>query len=242
VDLKTTTARFEQIYRNLVLADTKRQLAPLFSVDTVPEDDIAYALSVASRLALVADGTTEEGAVAARKAYEIAIRSLSFGNGAGRTFREVSGVILSRLGNFPATELLRDRYEGEPSTFSALEILAREFENRVTPSEKSPLLTDFQIRLLRALERKRWVSVSAPTSAGKSFTLELEITRQLRRDGSYQAVYLVPTSAILLKHTRGLSDQMSTKDCQEVVETADVTVAEMPAICKSEILRLRRRA
>jgi len=205
VELTATSARFEQIYRNLLVADIKRQLNnSLFAADSVAEEDIAYALSVASRLALAADGITLDAAAAAKKAYDVAVRTLWLGNGAGRAFREASELILGRLGNFPARKLLLEKYATEPSAASALEILGREFENRVAPTEKSTLLTDFQVRLLKALDTKRWVSVSAPTSAGKSFTLELEISRQLRRAGSYQTVYLVPTRALIRQVTYDL--------------------------------------
>lgn len=204
MDLTTSTARFERIYRSLVLADMKRQLAPFFPPETLPENDLAYALSVASRFALGADGSNELTAPAAKRAYDVAIRSLSFGNGTAPVFREASGVVLSRLGNFPAIRLLRERYEDRSSPFSALENLAREFENRVTSQGSSTILTDFQVRLLRALEGKKWVSVSAPTSAGKSFTLELEIKRQLEREGKYQVAYLVPTRALIRQVTLDL--------------------------------------
>src|SRR5438552_6939299 len=75
MDFTSTTQRFEQIYRNLIVADVKKQLRPLFAADRISDSDAAYALSVASRLALFADGTTTETASTARKAYEVAIRT-----------------------------------------------------------------------------------------------------------------------------------------------------------------------
>lgn len=192
-----TTLRFEQIYRHLVINDIKRQLNFASVDDGLPEVDVAYALSVASRLALAAGGESLDAAEAAKKAYNVAIRTVSLGNGAGSIFREASTIILSRIGNFPALQLLNERFSTEVSAFSALEILAREFENRAVSGDRSVVLTDFQVRLLKSLETKKWVSVSAPTSAGKSFTLELEIGRQLRGLRNYRVVYLVPTRALM---------------------------------------------
>ncbi len=62
-------------------------------------------------------------------------------------------------------------------------------------------MTDFQVRLIRALETKSSVSVSAPTSAGKSFTLEIEVLRRLKDDDSYHAVFIVPTRALIRQVT-----------------------------------------
>jgi len=86
MDLTVTSAKFEHIYRSLVLSDVKRQLAPLFTPEGISENDIAYALSTASRLSLVGLESNLEDAVAVRKAYDVATRSLFFGNGAGRVF------------------------------------------------------------------------------------------------------------------------------------------------------------
>jgi superfamily II DNA/RNA helicase len=193
----STSDRFDTIYRSIVVASVKRQLSQLFPIDELKEDDLAYALSEASRLALMVDGSDIGGATLAKKAYEVAVRTLEMDNGFGPAFREASEVILSRLGNFPALQLMGKRFQSDQSTFSALEILARKFENRFYAEGKSRVLTDFQVRLLKALEQNTRVSVSAPTSAGKSFTLELEIGRSLEKPGAYVVVYLVPTRALI---------------------------------------------
>jgi hypothetical protein len=76
-----TTEKFERVYRSLLVSDVQRELAPLIGARTYPEEEeIAYALSVATRLALYGTGDTEETANAGRRAYEVAIRSLHFAN------------------------------------------------------------------------------------------------------------------------------------------------------------------
>ena len=227
MDLTSTTPRFERVYRDLIVADVKKQLGALFIPNSVSDNDAAYALSVASRLALFGDGTTSEAASAARKAYEVAIRSLGLGNGSGSQFRAASDLILSRLGNFPARELLRSRLgasELQHATTLKLEVLAREFENRVRTGDQETYLTDFQVRLLKALEKKTYVSVSAPTSAGKSFTLELEILRQLRGSQQFCVVYLVPTRALIRQVTFDLVQILRDG------EMVDVQVLSVPSV------------
>ncbi len=85
--------------------------------------------------------------------------------------------------------------------FLGMEILVRSSENKLRGTGSEIVLTDFQVRLIRALEQKRSVSVSAPTSAGKSFTLELELLRRLKGEKSYIAVFLVPTRALIRQVT-----------------------------------------
>lgn len=216
MDLAATTPRFEKIHQTVIVEDIKRQLSPLFRGTPLSEDDLSYALTVASRLAFALDGRSASGISAAKKAYDVATRTLWMGNGSGPTLRKASELILTRLGNFPGQTLLRDRFTVGSSFISDLEILARRFENRSDSSKDSKVLTDFQVRLLEALETKKWVSVSAPTSAGKSFTLELEIARQLRGTADYQAVYLVPTRALIRQVTYDLVQLVRGTEFQSV--------------------------
>ena len=105
-----TTAKFERIYRSLLVADVHQQLSDFFPGRPVPEEeDLAYALSVATRLALSGSGDSLENAHAGHKAYEVAIRSLNFANGSTATVRAVCDLILSRIGNFPARQLLNEQ-------------------------------------------------------------------------------------------------------------------------------------
>lgn len=199
------TERFDRVYRSLVVADIRRQLAPLAEVRTIPDDeDLAYALSVATGLALEGNGESEESGHSGRMAYEIAIRSLNFANGSTPTVRAVSDLILSRIGNFPARALLNEQAgpnKAPDDPFLNTEMMVRSYENQLRGTGAETTLTDFQVRLIRALERKRSVSVSAPTSAGKSFTLELELLRRLSDEESYVAVFIVPTRALIRQVT-----------------------------------------
>src|ERR1700738_3508792 len=104
------TEKFDRVYRSLLVADVQRQFAQVFPSRLFPDDeDIAYALTVATRLALSGTGDTPENADAGRRAYEVAVRSLNFANGSMPTIRPLSELILSRIGNFPARSLLREQ-------------------------------------------------------------------------------------------------------------------------------------
>jgi len=199
----STSSRFDTIYRRILTQDTRRHLSPLLEPEPIPHEDIWYALSVASRLALFGDGQEPERARAARIAYEVAIRCLGFANGDGPAIRSVADLVLSRIGNFPAKQLLEETQGAGThlDPFLGVEMLAREFDNRLPGAPKNVVLTDFQVRLVRSFEAHRSVSVSAPTSAGKSFTLEIELLRRLQTETAYTAVFVVPTRALIRQVT-----------------------------------------
>jgi DEAD/DEAH box helicase len=225
-----TSERFNQIYRSLLVADVQQQLGRFFPGRRfVDEQDLAYALSVATRLSLSGNGNTAEGAIDARRAYEVAVRSLNFSNGSTPTVRAVCDLILSRIGNFPALRLLEKQSDPgvkQVDPFLELEMLVRQRENRLTGTGSETILTDFQVRLIRALETKRSVSVSAPTSAGKSFTLEIELLRRLKDDDFYVAVFLVPTRALIRQVTFDLIKILRQHDLNSVPVISAPTTPE----------------
>src|SRR5258708_2566055 len=133
--LLPTTEKFNRIYRSLLVADVQRQLDQFFPTRGFPEEeDLAYALSVATRLALSGSGDTLESAHAGRQAYEVAIRSLNFANGSTPTVRAICDLILSRIGNFPARSLLDNQFGPDLALrdpFLKLEMLVRRHENQL---------------------------------------------------------------------------------------------------------------
>lgn len=132
-------------------------------------------------------------------AYEIATHSLGLKDEASPQLVGAVDFLLARLGNFPGRSLLRHRYPKagnfKPPPLLRLEATAREHENTV-PEFGKPL-TDFQADLLRTLGEPDAVSVSAPTSAGKSFVLSLQILRRLRAHTGARVAYIVPTRALI---------------------------------------------
>lgn len=227
-----TTERFDRVYRSLLVADVRHQFPQLFPAGAYPvEEDLAYALSVATRLALTGSGDSVENAHAGRRAYEVAIRALTFANGSRASVRTVGDLVLSRIGNFPALQLLNDQADAESyfdDPFLKLEMLVRRFENKLAGTAADTVLTDFQVRLIRALEANQSVSVSAPTSAGKSFTLEIELLRRLKDDASYIAIFLVPTRALIRQVTFDLVRLLRDHELAEVPVLSAPTVFEAP--------------
>jgi hypothetical protein len=190
--------KMSDLFRKLLLADVARELGTLDTQDIPSSRELSFLLTNASLLALSAPSEKPEDSDSSRIAYEIAVRVPNFANGNRAAFAAMSDIVLTRLGNFPARQLMREKtgFGAHSRHLAALEMFSRERENYVDGST-GPLLTNFQTRLIDALESKLYVSVSAPTSAGKSYTLELELLRRLKGEKRYTAVYLVPTRALI---------------------------------------------
>jgi hypothetical protein len=202
--------RFSDAYRNLVLSDLRRELLRI--EETKPSvSDLAYLISTASRLALNADIDSPVAGAQCQLAYDIAVRAPRFANGSRGIVMPLCEAILSRIGNFPARKLLVDanlELKRVSDPFVDLESAVREEENKFEDTPQGVTLTDFQVRLLKALRAKSSVSVSAPTSAGKSYTLELDLLHRLKGSSSYTGIFLVPTRALIRQVSMDLADLM----------------------------------
>jgi superfamily II DNA/RNA helicase len=202
--------RFTSLYSALLVADAERNIARREPTTELSEEDVAYLLGTASRFALVSDVSTAVDAQYCHYAYEVAVRTANI-PGFQERFSPVSDMILSRLGNFPARRLLREKAHsaGAPvDPYLGIESIVRESENRLGSDSSAPLLTDFQVRLLGALSRRKCVSVSAPTSAGKSFTLEIDLVRRVKQKEDFTAIFMVPTRALIRQVSLDLIELM----------------------------------
>jgi len=202
----TGQTSFSTNFHKLLLADLSLQLpgSPLSSSegDVLSENEVFALLGHASILA------TSSEAKDRTLAYETATRLIEVLQNSSPTVIACADMVLSRLGNFPGRKLLRTRYTSTPDNpppvpvFLALERTTREIENSVfAPNGSGVALTDFQFDLYSSLDNSPTVSVSAPTSAGKSYVLGLDLVRRLRKKDRANIVYLVPTRALIREVT-----------------------------------------
>ncbi|MGC7903484.1 DEAD/DEAH box helicase [Vibrio anguillarum] len=184
------------LVRKLEKASIQNQLPSSFSSENLvsfEDNEIRALVSHASVLSL---GTSDD----VNESYEIITRLLEETSGNSKLVKGAAEVILSRIGNFPGRDLLRSRYaieSGIPAPLR-LEIIARESENTITDETDNEIqLTDFQLQLFRSLESEQNLSISAPTSAGKSFVLNLSLSNQIKEKSCNSIVYVVPTRALI---------------------------------------------
>ncbi|WP_146942156.1 DEAD/DEAH box helicase [Vreelandella venusta] len=152
--------------------------------------------------------------------YEIITRLLEVRSGDDSRLLNSAEVIMSRLGNFPGRKLLRERFNfsGEKiPSFLKLECLSREVENSVFIDEESIQLTDFQYNFYSSLQEEKALSVSAPTSAGKSFVLGLNLIRKLREKDGQCIVYIVPTRALIAEVSSRVRDSLRQYKLDDII-------------------------
>ncbi|MGO4323036.1 DEAD/DEAH box helicase [Pseudomonas sp. KB_12] len=150
--------------------------------------------------------------------YEIITRLLENYSDKLPKINGAADLIFSRIGNFPGRSLLRSRYTNGaspdiPFTLS-LERLARETENSVS---NDTLLTNFQYKLFTSLTAERSLSVSAPTSAGKSFVLNMDLLRRLSSQTDKCIVYIVPTRALISEVTSRIRSTVRHQGLSDVI-------------------------
>lgn len=161
-------------------------------------------------------------------AYEIISRLVECESDNKEHIAQAADIILSRIGNFPGRELLRRRYKSlenfSPALTLSLERLAREIENT---TEEGVRLTDFQHRFYTNLETQKSLSISAPTSAGKSFILNLDLIRRLGTGKEQNIVYIVPTRALISEVSARIRKTIKSRGVQgAIVRTAPFPVKE----------------
>ena len=143
------------------------------------------------------------------RSYKVITQLLEHTNGRVELVKAAAEVILSRIGNFPGRELLRQRYSLNRNIPAPLhlEIIAREAENTICDDRGGEIqLTDFQVQLFNSLRQEQNLSISAPTSAGKSFVLNLSLSEQINSRIGESIVYVVPTRALISEVSTRIRD------------------------------------
>ncbi|MDO8653309.1 MAG: DEAD/DEAH box helicase [Undibacterium sp.] len=150
--------------------------------------------------------------------YEICSRLIESHGQGNPNVVSITDALLSRIGNFPGRSLLREKFlnnDEPPVPFAiSIERIARTVENTVGESNA---LTDFQYKLYDSLERETSLSVSAPTSAGKSFILNLDLVRRLRHEINPCIVYIVPTRALVSEVVSRIRNTIRSEEIHEII-------------------------
>ena len=118
--------------------------------------------------------------------------------------RASAALILESLLNYPAIRLAEERgllrrdIESVLPFPARLDWVSRELESSLFLSDGSVLRANrFQGRFWEASGDHDWISVSAPTSAGKSFIIEHWVAEFIRINPAAMVVYIVPTRALI---------------------------------------------
>jgi superfamily II DNA/RNA helicase len=147
--------------------------------------------------------------------------------------------ILESLTNDPALKLAVSRnrvsaeYASDLPTPLKLERIRRRIEHSIADGPNNFMfLNRFQSAVFKKAPRADWTSVSAPTSAGKSFILLKLIQQYLSRDSTAHIVYVVPTRALI--------KQVETDIAEMIAKYAleDTLVTSVPQVPEDDIRRI----
>lgn len=112
-------------------------------------------------------------------------------------------IVLSRIGFAPSAIMVDESYDNESNTFSALtsfisqiSTTLNQLKNEILIKDKSYLLTDFQKKIWDISIESKFLGISAPTSAGKSFVILLKCIDNIIKKGG-NIIYVVPTLSLI---------------------------------------------
>lgn len=112
-------------------------------------------------------------------------------------------IVLSRIGFTPSAIMVDEEFDFENNQFSSLDSIISQIsttinqvKNEVIINEKIFLLTDFQKEIWNKCLESKFIGVSAPTSAGKSYVILLKSIENILKTGG-NIVYVVPTLSLI---------------------------------------------
>ena len=221
----------EEIIDKLIQYDIRTYLHSLGlvqndKIEPLSEKEINILCNVSSILALSDDDDKQA------LAYEIITKLyISFRNKYPNLYT-IAYSILSRLGNFPNRDYLKTLTDETPKNKDSnflidLEIVAREAENTIYLQDNNQLLsTDFQKQFFNVLTKKKTYSVSAPTSAGKSFIFILAIVKRLLKNDKEIIVLVVPTRALIKELSEKIIRELKKYNLFNKIDVRTVPIEE----------------
>lgn len=136
--------------------------------------------------------------------------------------RELFSLIHSRLRNFPALASA-----GKTAVIPQYAPLSLQYEfvrarteQTIVIGDGAHVLTPFQLDSWRALNNRQSATLSAPTSAGKSYVLLLYIVEQFRSERASSIAYIVPTRALINQVSDDALREMTRREISDVIITS----------------------
>lgn len=188
--------KFRMEYNKLLLYSVRNQFDNLLYEKTEEQVDYAYLISCASLLSQSKNG----------KALDISYRICQTGLcnlELPQEYRNACAVILNLLSNLPAVNLAKERklidtdYLNSVPIYNLMDVTKKQFVNTIALGNNLILLNSFQKEVYDAYLDNKYLSISAPTSVGKSFVLLKIIENYLNKNNMAKIVYIVPTRALI---------------------------------------------
>ncbi|MGM3227356.1 DEAD/DEAH box helicase [Dickeya zeae] len=185
------------------------------------EIDISYMLTCASLLAYSNENKCQEAA--------LRIAQYCLQSEVPKNKKDGAALILDALVNNATIRLAEKRnmldsgYEQRIPLSAQLESTKRRILHTINLSDESKIIANkFQSEFWDSAIENSWISVSAPTSVGKSFILEIWIQEYLINYKNNLVIYLVPTRALISEVENDLISRL------DPLGNGSVNVASMP--------------
>ncbi|SHI71155.1 DEAD/DEAH box helicase [Tessaracoccus bendigoensis DSM 12906] len=194
--------------RRAVLEDFDRSAFPSATFGST-RSDIDWDLALFLTSALDEDGSAS---------VQQAVMEITFGalqsSASTPENKAAAALLLERFGNWPSITLAMKRQRISESYRNALPLplrldsIAAKLEHTIQPAAGEPFLgSDFQKRFWREARTNGWLSVSAPTSAGKSYVVKRWVIDQAVTDEEAVVLYVIPTRALVDEVSKELLDE-----------------------------------
>ncbi|AVY97990.1 hypothetical protein DAI21_10125 [Lelliottia sp. WB101] len=184
--------------KKLTIDSVVSQFPAVRAVDEkcLAETDIGYLLTCGSILSRSNDELCQDSA--------LRISQYCLINESSEQRKDSAALILDTLANNATVELavkkgyLNEGFERRLPLAGQLETTKRKIEHTIeVGNDKYIYANKFQSEFWERAQQNEWISVSAPTSVGKSFILESWVEDYISRQEKSLVVYLVPTRALI---------------------------------------------
>lgn len=187
---------FQDKYKPLLYQSVKEQFL-LETVESGIELDISYLLMCGS---VLANSTEAKHLDAAYRISQYLIQS----DGTNENQKVSAAYILDKMTNQVAIQLAMERQripsdyqQNTPFDFQ-LDSMNRLMKYSIFDQNENIIpINKFQYEVLEGIRKSDWVSISAPTSAGKSFILLQQVKKYFENVDEGIILYVVPTRALI---------------------------------------------
>lgn len=205
-DIVLASERFGETLEAIAVRSLLDDLATI--VPELPPGRIDWNHAVVAASALVASESEAAMDAALRVAQACLVDT-----DVNEAHQRAAAVLLERMGNQRTVGLAERRQLLEPDAWSAaptplrLDVIRRRLELSIPLANGDRIAVNpFQRTFWSHAERQRWLSVSAPTSAGKSYIVKRWFEERAQLTETFTGVYVVPTRALIDEVSRDLRE------------------------------------
>lgn len=202
--------RIDELIDKYVEIEIKRDFLKSYNIKDENIEELAF---LSEKALILADSTSFKNKERALKIATLMAKQCN-----NNQLNSISSIILGRLKNFRSQELLNKNKENKIFTgispFDMLKNILYKENNTIEIANEKYLLSDFQLDFYELVNSKKVVSISAPTSIGKSFIIKrIIIDLLLKKLGT--CVYIVPSRALITEVMNDIRKEISRRELNE---------------------------